>query len=374
MKKFTREIVFFMTPILIIIAIFGGFYYVGYYSGEFKGINIIVQEQRENHSVIIGLGYNEQTAYYKLQNANYYQADIIALGTSRAMQFKSIYFDSSFYNCGGAVNGNYDEYTNFLENLKYVPDVILLDLDAWVFNDQWNKCCGNFKELKKIEQTNRNKLTMTKSIIQDFMKGKWTVEDLNNYSYNEGFNGKVRDNGYLYDGSLHYGDVSRKNDSKVVSRLQETYRRINAGNERFEYGTQIDEDTLIQLKDFLDYCSKKGIYVIGYLAPFAPSIYDMMVNSGNYDYLSQISPACKVLFKEFDYAYFDYSDGGILGVTDDYFVDGFHGSEVFYGMMVKDMSLQNTILYESLDNEKLSQLIDNAYGSILFENPDEKKY
>lgn len=372
MQKFVKDVLIFFMPIIMVVSIFGGFYFLGYCSGELKDIDKLIKEQRNNHSVIIGLGYNEQTAYYKLQNANYYQAEVISLGTSRAMQFKADYFKSSFYNLGGAVSENYDEYKNFLENLNYVPDMILLDLDAWVFNSAWNNKCAEYQNFIEVKQLGRNKLTITKTIMEDFVRKKWNINDLNNYSMNEGFNGKINDNGFLYDGSLHYGDIERDYQTTTTERLKETFSRIDAGNSRFEYGTEIDTNTIEKLELLLNYCADKHIYVIGYLAPFAPSVYSSMINSGNYDYLQKISPACQSLFDKYSFAYFNYADGNKLKVTDDYFADGFHGSEIVYGLMIQDMINQNTILKEEVDIQTLNALQNNAYSSILFINPDER--
>ena len=101
MKRFVRDIILFMLPIMILVAGAVTIYYEALNCGELASIDKNIEAQRENHNSIIGLGYNEQTSYYKLVNANYYQANVLALGTSRVMQFKNEFFEESFYNCGG---------------------------------------------------------------------------------------------------------------------------------------------------------------------------------------------------------------------------------------------------------------------------------
>ena len=145
MKKFLCNIILFILPLVCFIIIsVGPFYYAGFITHEFTDVNACIELQQSNPTSLFGLGYSDQTIYYKLQNANYYKKAVIALGTSRVMQFNSIYFKDNFYNCGGAVAGNYSEYKNFLENLSYRPDVIILGLDAWVFNDNWNNGCKKY--------------------------------------------------------------------------------------------------------------------------------------------------------------------------------------------------------------------------------------
>lgn len=86
--------------------------FTGYTIREFSDFNQLIQEQRSDHFIFIRMGYNENTTYYKCLNINYYQPDVIALGTSRVMRFHADYFCTGFYNCGGVVGWNYDEYLN----------------------------------------------------------------------------------------------------------------------------------------------------------------------------------------------------------------------------------------------------------------------
>lgn len=236
MKKFICQLFIFMIPFGIILVVFCFFMRVGYVTGEFRDFDTLIQKQREDHCIFIGMGYNEQTAYYKLTNANYYQADVITLGTSRVMQFKSEYFYRTFYNCGGAVTGNYDVYQNFLESLKYCPKIILLGLDEWVFNDAWNETCPKYSDYTAITLIDRNKLVMTENIMKDYARGKWSFNEIKNYDMNYGFNGRIRDKGFQWDGSFYYGNVYRKPELQEDYLFVDTLSRIDGGYGGFEWG------------------------------------------------------------------------------------------------------------------------------------------
>ena len=372
MKTFLKDVLIFSLPIIVIGCIFGFFYFIGYRTNEFEEIDTIIQEQRDNHVILVGLGYGEQTAYYKKENANYYHAEVIALGTSRVMQYKDSFFDTSFYNCGGSVAGNFNEYRNFLQNLEYTPSMIILGLDDWIFNDTWNRSCREVMRFELIRPVNRNKVVMTLDIIKDFLKQKWSISELNNYTLNKGFGGAIKDAGFMYDGSYYYGNVYRNPQNSSDFQFKDTLERIKEGRDRFEYGIQIDSDTLIQLDLLLKYCSENDIYVLGVRSPFAPSIYQKMVQSGDYGYLSKIPLACKDLFSQYDFAYFDYANCDNLAISDEYFIDGFHGSEVAYGMMVENMIYENVILREKVNEEHLSSLLDHAYSTLTFDNPNQR--
>lgn len=369
MAKFVRNIVLFLLPLFLIAAAILPLYSLAKGTGELDSIEKSAEKQRNDHHCIIGLGYNEQTPYYKLINANYYKAPVIALGTSRVMQFKQACFSAPFYNCGGAVSGNFNEYRNFLENLDYSPETVLVGLDAWVFNDAWNRDCAVYNNVQAIKEDDRGKIPLMKSIVKDWVTKKWSAEGLNLYPGNIGFNGRVKDSGFLYDGSYYYGDVYRDPASSPDYEFADTKNRISDGVSRFEWGDHVDEDTTVQLENLLSYCKEKNIRVIGFLAPFAPSIYKMMEESGNYNYLTEIAPACCEVFEKYGFEFYDFMDGGNLNVTDAYFVDGFHGSELVYGLILERMVEQHSAVEQYADSGRINDLIENAYSKFVFEDP-----
>lgn len=354
MKKFLTQFFLFLIPFFFIGFIIVLCIIAGYQTGELCEFDNLIEKQRENHSALIGMGYNEQTPYYKLENANYYQADVIALGTSRVMQFKFDYFSDSFYNCGGAVSQNFDEYINFLNNLNYQPQLIILGLDEWIFNDEWNQYCTVYSEYQSVTVNNRNKWSITWSMIIDLIEGKWNFRKIENFSENYGFNGCIRENGFAWDGSYYYGDVYRNPESQKDYMFADTFERIDYGRYRFEWGEHADNQKAIeQLKDLLTYCKSNNIFVIGFTPPYAPSVYDKMTSSGNYGYLTEISPKCEMIFKSFGYEYYDYMNSALLGMDDTYFVDGFHGNDAAYAYIIDDMIKQGSRLDKYVDKNRL---------------------
>lgn len=365
MKKFLFQFLLFLIPFYFVGLFIGVVYYVGCETGEFDDFDRLIEVQRQDHSVFIGMGYNEQNAYYKLKNANYYQADVISLGTSRVMQFKNDYFSVNFYNCGGAVSWNYDEYLNFLKNLNYTPKIIILGLDQWVFNDAWNQSCIVYKNYRPIELIDRNSIAMEWEMIQDFIYHRWNFYSIRNYPMNYGFNGKMKDTGFEWDGSYYYGDIYRNPETQRDYMFVNTFDRIEGGYNRFEWGEHVDEETCAYLIAFLEYCKENEIEVIGFAPPFAPSVYDKMLVSGNYGYLNEMNCRCEELFEEYGYSYFDYTDVSRLGISNSYFIDGFHGSEVAYAYMVDDMMIQGSSLQRFVNKKELDNLLDNRYSDLI---------
>lgn len=372
MRKFIRNIILFSLPIIVYLGVtIIPFYYAGKVTFEIADIDECIAFQRENPDALYGMGYSDSTSFYKLENANYYKAPIISLGTSRVMQIKNDYFVSEFYNCGGAVAGNYNEYKNFLENLSYKPDVIILGLDSWVFNDWWNSMCSDYSSFVEISRNNINPTSIIKRIRDDWLDDKWKFSQLNDYN-NMGFNGNINDSGFMLDGSYYYGDVYRNPEIQEDYNFADTLDRIAIGTKRFEYGEHIDIDTITQLDNLLSYCKENDIYVIAFLPPFAPTIYNAMIESNNYGYLNEISPTCKELFAKYNYSFYDYLDVSNFLITDDYFVDGFHGSEVVYAYIIRDMSAKDTVLSNYVNEKILNVLIDESFDGRTFYEPDKR--
>ena len=63
MKKFIRNIVFFIFPVIIIVAgLIIPFYSIAQNTGEFKQVDEWISIQENSPDTLVGLRYNEQTA------------------------------------------------------------------------------------------------------------------------------------------------------------------------------------------------------------------------------------------------------------------------------------------------------------------------
>lgn len=120
------------------------------------------------------------------------------------------------------------------------------------------------------------------------------------------------------------------------------------------------------------YCSQNHIEVIGIVTPFAPTIYETMQKSGNYEYLEEIEPECRVLFDKYRFELYNYMDGSSLNVTDDCFIDGFHGSGIVYGYMLIDMMRNGSKVRNYMNINDTKYLLMNAYNGKTFYAPDNR--
>lgn len=371
MKKFLRRVFLYIGPFLLLVIPFCA---AGALSGEIYDFDRVIAIQSENENRLVGMAYNEQRSYYKLENANVRKADVMALGTSRVMQFREEYFKTSFYNCGGSVKGHYNEYSNFLLNMDgdAMPGYLIVGLDAWNFNAETDRHEPVYDSFQQIVKSESSKISIIKRIGVDYFKGKWKIHDLFQRYDNLGFNGIIYGDGFRKDGSYFYRhNIANPQDSEDYE-YRDTFARIETGTSGFEYGGEgeINTETLQCMEAFLTFCKGKDIMVVAFLPPYAPSVYDRMRDAGEYSYIDEIGPAVKELCDKYGYEIYDFTDIRQLGCDDSYFIDGFHGSEVAYGMMLREMCRDNSKLGEVIDTEKLDDCISDRFSNQLFVEPE----
>lgn len=364
MKKFILKMIIYMFPFVVLIS---PFFYVGIKSKEIYDFDKIIEIQNQSESMMLGMGYNEQTHYYKYKNANMLGAEVLALGTSRVMQIKESYFSVPFYNCGGAVSSNFDEYLNFMKSLDEdaMPHYLILGLDSWIFNDNWN-CELEYSEDHQITKNKVNAIGIIKKIMEDYLSNKWTFQEFFEGYQNIGFNGIIKGNGYKKDGSYYYTDIYLNPEKQQDYNFANTLKRVEIGNSRFAFGSEIDSETLLFLDDLLGFCRKNQIEVVAFIPPFAPSVIDRMEEGGNHTYLAKVAPSVQEIFDVYGYEFYDFTDVRFLECDDSFFIDGFHGSEVLYGIMIQKICESNSNLQFVIDQQKLNRMILDRYSNLTF--------
>lgn len=347
----------------------GALDYVCEESGELMDVDEMIAIQQSQSDTLIGLAYSNPANYLKLKTAFVLEADVITLGTSRVMQFSERYFSTSFYNTGGGVSGNFDEYTNFLENLEveYEPEVIILGLDSWIFNSGWRGEQVKYDEFISIEKSKIGIGDVIFSMLSDYGEGKWNISDLY-HSKQIGMNAIENGDGFRADGTYRYNNIIRNYETNNAIEHQVTIEYIENGTKRFQYGDSVDMETVDELDELLKYCNAREIEVVAIIPPFAPVAWDLMQVNGNHQYMQQIYNTCSALFAEYEYELYDMQDIAFLGVDDGYFIDGFHGSDVAYALMCQHMISEGSILGEYIDEDQLHELIENRYSNLELEN------
>lgn len=368
MKKFISKISVFSTPLIVAFLIPVVFLFM---SGEnYKSIDNIVKSKND---YLIGYAYNESNYRYLKQKELEYRhpQTIIALGSSRVLQFRDKMFTKPFYNAGYTIS-SISDFIPFiesnLENKK--PEVLLITFDQWMFNENWD----NLEDYNMSEKQWNSSFNYKASIgtifnvWSDIFSGKYGFEVLVGSTEQSrqnkiGLNAIVNNKGFRKDGSIFYGDQIHKllsNDSTANDfGYSDTYSRIENGNSRFEYGANVNEKAIQALSDLLLFCKKRNIYVVAILPPFANSVNLKMNESGNYVYMDSIYSKSIEYFKKYQFELWDMSNLTKYNSSDDETIDGFHGSEVAYLKMLIYMIKNGSKLKNFANVEKLKNDLNN---------------
>ncbi len=367
MKKFLTKITVFSAPLLILFLIPAFFLRM---SGEnYQDIDDVVKNEK---TYLIGYAYNEENYRYlkfkELENRK--SLPIIALGSSRILQFRDKMFTKPFYNAGYTVSS----LSNFVPFIKAnfkdkQPKVLLINLDQWMFNEDWDDLADYGLITKPWEPDFRKNASIQTlfNVWSDLAKGKYgfkTVSKNQNATVTKiGLNALVNNKGFRKDGSIYYGDQIDKliaNDSTANDyQYSQTYSRIAEGTNRFEYGNRINPKAMHALNDLLLFCKNKGIYVVAFLPPFADNVHLRLRQSKKYSYMDSIYAESNTLFKEFGFELWDLSHLDKYGSSDSETIDGFHGGEVTYLKMLLYMAENGSVLQHYTNIDALKHDLDN---------------
>ena len=361
----------FSVPLIIVFLVPVFFLFM---SGEnYRSIDDIVKSKND---YLIGYAYNENNYKYlkQIELKSRQPQHIIALGSSRVLQYKANMFTKSFYNAGYTISSISDFLPFIKSNIEHKkPELLLISLDQWMFNENWDDL-EDYNLSKKQWNSSFTHNASVKTIFNvwsDLFSGKYGFEILSPNGQNNkvkvGLNAIVNNKGFRKDGSIYYGSQIQKllsNDSTAIDfKYSNTFERINEGNRRFQHGVKVNDKALQVLSDLLMYCKSQDIYVVAILPPFANGVNKKMEVSGNFSYLDSIYNKSKEIFKTHGFELWDMSNLTIYNSNDNETIDGFHGSEVAYLKMLIYMIESGSKLTEITDIVKLKNDLKNRPNS-----------
>lgn len=361
-KKFFITILFFgLCPYVF------SFYFL---KSNFENNNYqdLINRQLKNNS-IYGTSLNQNTFLYKLELIKSLKPEIIALGSSRVMQFRQEFFNNSFVNAGGAMNHLNEGYMFLEEMYKYHrPKYIILGLDFWWFNDDYREP-NNYpyhlntgdimtfsKFIKPYYYLLTNKIetnTLKNLILPTVINNQYTNYD------NLGFAAIKTSDGFRSDGSYFYSKLIFGIEKSTDIKFQNTLNRIKNGNNRFEYGSHISKNRIEELNKIINFISKNDSKLILIIPPVANTIFKNLTPI-NYDYINKFRNYVQNL-KVMNY---DYHDISRIAKNDCEFIDGFHGGDIIYQRILLDLYSKNQ-LNTLINYDRISENIIYFKGNTL---------
>jgi hypothetical protein len=355
-SRFALKLIAFILPFIALFAIPT---YVLLMGGELTSVKHVAQVQLSSTPKLFGLAYSNPDKAYKLTATRLRQPTLLALGTSRVMQFRNEMFPGTrFYNAGGGISdiGHYSIFLHLLPK-NYHPAVMIISLDPEFFNDRWDRTMTRATPQSYQAPSSATIMAGTwKQIYEDLHTKKFHLGSLH-WSHDAiGLNAILRGNGFRNDGSYMYGSIimARQHGQSANVDIRDVYARITQGTQRFETGTRVSPTSLAVLDTFLTECQHLGIRVVGFIPPYAPSVQRRLASRRDaYQYIFQAPQLLTNVFHRHNAEFYDYRDVSSLGITDENMIDGIHVGERGLLTIVHDMLIHGSILNRFASQERI---------------------
>jgi hypothetical protein len=357
-----RRFLVFAVPFLL----FFGFSSLAllWFGESYRNIDAGIEEKRP---YLIGFEFHEENyPYLKWKTVSISERrKLLALGSSRVLQFREEMFDSSFYNAGYTIT-SLTELIPFLQTIPSdkKPEFLLLGLDHWMFNqafDSLEKEVSSDKWMRRPSPFSAEEKVHFRFFSQ-FFSGKYDFSNLEMGGGTRkkiGLNAHFKYTGFRNDGSMLYGlQISKLlvNDSTAADyHFTSTFDRIRDGNRRFQYGEAANIRALALLDSVLDYCTREKITVITFLPPFARAVLNRMESGGKHAYIGKLRATLPLLIKEKGHEFYDFTDIASCNSSDEELIDGFHGSERTYVKMLISMLDSGSVLNKLTSSVRLRE-------------------
>ena len=349
MQKFALRLLLFLLPfaVLFIFPLF-----VLFASGELLPVESIIRYQEQDKPLIVGLAYSDPWGYVKMESTLRRKPEVIVIGSSRVMQFRSSFFKRSFYNASkGAATTRH--FLRFLKKIppSQSPKLMIAGLDQEFFSPGW--IWTSSREIDQKPSSHDWLRIFGKSWTQvywDFYQDKFKLHDFLNPDAGFkkiGLFAVSKSTGFMNDASYLYGEfLKSKKTLRHKQKIQESLRYIREGKDKYAYGSDVRPRSLANLKAFFKEARRRKIHLIVYLPPFSPEVYrEIKKKKDRYGYMFALPEKIESLARKHDVQFFDFTDPSLVGARQSEFYDDVHDGgtvtfRIFRKMMEKDKVLR----------------------------------
>ena len=343
-----------------------------------------VKNQAAGRFALFGSGVSQDFVDYKLQLYAAVKPQVVALGSSRVMQFRGAYFRRPFLNVGGTA-GNLPVLRSTLDAMLRLhrPEAVILGLDFWWFMPRWNP--DPFKEEPPTSGSYVYSLDSLKKPWTWLLEGKISWRDLLGPVLPRSLGGfrddrygimaQQPDDGFGSDGSWYYTGEITGQKRPFDYRFEDTLKQVRYGIKAFAPSPPLKDSrdvggiSTAHLDAFAEiYCRLKarGIATYVFIAPLSITALDALrAREEDYPHLFRLRDALLARGIEV----MDFTDPRTFAATDCEFVDGFHGGEVVYARILRDMADRWSSLLAYVDMDKINAVIRDWRGHALVPDP-----
>ncbi len=357
--------------------------------GETWPVSRVVRVQQESPTPVIYSRnlLSQQFGIYKLESIRRRAPQIVAVGSSRMMQFRDFMFaplEKSFYNAGGMIQ-SVEDYAAFADLIFQdrvpAPEIVAVGIDPWwIKRDHERNTATWLAETDDAYQFAAHIVALRTIVTKKvhFQAFRSTLEkSLNSGSAQDtiGIAAATRDNGFRRDGSWQYSRDTISNwvrDKAFVDREKPpVVERIRRQIYQFTPPLAFDQQKALTLLEATDKLLAKGVEVWACVPPFSDESSRAIAGE----------PAFDDLFNGYQRMIAKLRSRGAHVVTqemldsfqlpDRYMIDGFHPGELYSAHMVLAMTEQSAegSLLRQVDSALLQERLETAEMPLMFRIP-----
>ena len=317
-------------------------------------------------AVLFSSAINQHAYPYKMMLFDKVKPEVIAIGSSRAMQVKGQFFSAGFINLGGATNNiaELELLAGHLAAAKPLPRLVFLILDPWWFNDRYpdSTAVAQIPDFAKIISVD-----LVWEAAKGFRHGNWIAKSFK--SHDLGIYALLADEGFSRDGSFNYVGILTGEHPSTDVKFSDTLARIAGDSQRFQKNSQPDPALVSRMCRVVASLKKSAGHLVVIAPPFSNAVWHRMMQGG-YGYIAKANAALRACSPETEF--FDFGNpASVAGSTECEFVDGFHGGDVTYARMLSQIAAADPETRKYLRTGFVKQFIeryrDHAGGGMNLE-------
>ncbi len=331
--RYRRFLIVLVVPIVLLLpAGFANWLFL-HNAGELTPIEAVAQIQQDEGG-LYGTALHPNVYPYKLELYRARRPAVVAIGSSRVLQFRQHHFARPFTNLGRTVNYPAEAVKLVRDMLAIsTPEVVLFGIDHYWLNPAFTTAPNFRTHDLRGGDLNPDALVTPFNWLVDgridaaayraFVAG--TVPRAPNGAPLLGVQAIFDGAGFGPDGSWYYDHYIYGRRLPEDPEFRDTLRRIATGTAQFRYGDEIDPQRVRDLRTAIDVLRDAGVRVVTFVPPMATPVRAAMGALG--DAYAYAEPA-RAAIADLDTVHADFLDATSIGVSDCEFIDGFHVGDV----------------------------------------------
>lgn len=341
---------------LLILVVAGQIFYASI--GELDISSVVSRQLARGPNRLFLSGVHQQALPYKMALMDRIRPQVVAIGSSRAMQVRGEFFARSFTNLGGSANSipELELLAGSLAHAARRPSLAIVFVDPWWFSDKFSEAYVPATASQYPRYLFGDLLIETALLLRN---GNWLSRHVS--TRNLGIFAMLKNEGFSRDGSYDYlATVTGQRQSGDIH-FSYTMGLIAQSGRRFERGAHADPLLVARACRSLASIRENSDHLIVIAPPLAPKIWREM-SRGGFDYIAVVNRRLQQCLP--GTTFIDAVDPARLpGATDCEFFDGFHGGDTVYARILARIASIDPAARASIDFRHVDAFISRYSGS-----------